>query len=424
MDETAARSILRQLQAHGFEAYFVGGYVRDRLLGEPTHDIDIATAATPADVMRIFPHTVPTGLQHGTVSVIIDKVAYEVTTFRAESDYEQARRPQAVVFIRDLQADLERRDFTINAMALDADERLVDPFGGARDLQARRLRAVGAASERFHEDALRMLRAIRFAAQLDMQIEPLTWQAILSNRQNLQHISIERVRMELDKMMEGRHPLRALALLQQSGLPAHFRTAQGLSAPFAQLDLQQLQGDPTLLTDAVTRWAFLFLALKIDAAGAKTICRELTHANRKGDEIVGVLRLREQLLQGEQQPESMTEAFKKAALAAGADRTARFLDLLDVGVHADFPPATAHALLHNGRRWLAEMPVMQVKQLTVNGRDVMKFIGQKDGPWLKSVLQALLVEVALGRLANVPHDLLARAAMLCSAQPEEANHGS
>ena len=157
--DTGSFHIIKTLQGEGFEAYLVGGSVRNALLKGTTTDFDITTSATPEDIMALFPHTIPTGLQHGTVTIVLDHVPYEVTTYRTEGEYLDSRHPSSVQFVRDLDLDLMRRDFTINAMAYNpVTGDLVDRFGGREDLRIRMIRAVGNPSERFHEDALRIIR--------------------------------------------------------------------------------------------------------------------------------------------------------------------------------------------------------------------------------------------------------------------------
>ena len=174
----AAQEIVEKLCEHGYEAYLVGGCVRDMLLGREPGDWDITTSAKPEEVKAVFRRTVDTGIKHGTVTVMMGKEGYEVTTFRIDGDYTDGRHPDSVTFTPDLIEDLKRRDFTINAMAYNRDRGLVDAFGGRKDLEDGVIRCVGAAEERFTEDALRILRAIRFSAQLGFEIEEHTENAI------------------------------------------------------------------------------------------------------------------------------------------------------------------------------------------------------------------------------------------------------
>lgn len=199
----AAIPVLEQINAAGFEAYFVGGCVRDMLLQRPIHDVDLATSAYPAEIKAIFNHTADTGIDHGTVTVITTHQTYEITTFRTESGYQDYRRPDHVEFVRSLKQDLKRRDFTINALAMTTQGQIIDLFGGVTDLQNHRIKAVGNPQERFHEDALRMLRAVRFQAQLDFTIDPATQRGIAANADLLSKIAVERIRDEWLKLMQA-----------------------------------------------------------------------------------------------------------------------------------------------------------------------------------------------------------------------------
>ncbi len=208
--------VIEQLENNGFEAYIVGGCVRDMLLGKEPFDFDVTTSATPDEIIRIFPKTVPTGIKHGTVTVIVDKEPIEVTTFRTESGYSDSRHPESVEFVTSLAEDLSRRDFTVNAIAYNNKSGIIDCFGSMRDLESRILRAVGAASKRFSEDALRILRLFRFAATLGFSCEERTLSAALSQADGLKQISRERIATELKKAVLGKNT-KALAPLIENG---------------------------------------------------------------------------------------------------------------------------------------------------------------------------------------------------------------
>lgn len=198
--------ILTVLQSHGYEAFAVGGCVRDAVLGREPDDWDITTSARPEEVKKLFSHTVDTGLAHGTVTVLLGRDGYEVTTYRIDGEYEDCRHPKQVVFSADLTEDLRRRDFTINAMAYNQEQGLVDIFGGMEDLQKKQIRCVGCARERFLEDALRILRAVRFSAQLGFTVEPVTKEALKELAENLKYVSAERIQTELVKLLLSPHP--------------------------------------------------------------------------------------------------------------------------------------------------------------------------------------------------------------------------
>ncbi len=206
----AANYIIQTLMAHGYEAYIVGGCVRDSVLGRTPQDWDITTSATPEQTKALFRRTIDTGIEHGTVTIMMDHVGYEVTTYRVDGKYEDHRRPKEVTFTASLLEDLKRRDFTINAMAYNEQEGLVDIFGGAEDLRRGIIRCVGVPQERFDEDALRILRAVRFAAQLDFEIEAKTRQAIREKAEFLRDISAERIQVELTKLITSDHPERII----------------------------------------------------------------------------------------------------------------------------------------------------------------------------------------------------------------------
>lgn len=213
-----ALPVMQQLVDAGYEAYFVGGSVRDMLLHKPISDVDIATSATPQEVKEIFSHTVDVGIEHGTVMVIHHKEGYEVTTFRTEEGYEDFRHPDKVTFVRSLEEDLKRRDFTINALAIGIDDQLIDFFDGIGDLERQCIRCVGDAKERFNEDALRMFRAVRFVGQLGFQIEEETKNAISLLKMNLSKVAVERMKVEFEKMIQSSYRKDALKLFVETGL--------------------------------------------------------------------------------------------------------------------------------------------------------------------------------------------------------------
>lgn len=201
----------------GYEAYAVGGCVRDSILGKEPEDWDITTSATPAEIKALFPRTIDTGIAHGTVTVMLGKEGFEVTTYRIDGKYEDSRHPKEVTFTPNLTEDLKRRDFTINAMAYNEKDGLVDVFDGIGDLNRRIIRCVGDAKKRFTEDALRMMRAVRFAAQLGFRIDPDTKQAILALAPSLKQISAERIQTELVKLLVSEHP-EEMRTLYETGL--------------------------------------------------------------------------------------------------------------------------------------------------------------------------------------------------------------
>ena len=214
-----AEQILHRLEEKGFEAYVVVGCVRDSLLGREPHDWDITTSATPQQVKKIFQRTVDTGLKHGTVTVLLDREPYEVTTYRIDGEYLDGRHPSGVTFTRSLREDLQRRDFTINAMAYSDSRGLQDCFGGLADLEKGLIRAVGDPEKRFGEDALRIMRAVRFAAQLGYAVEEETLRAMKALAPTLSRISAERIAAELEKLLVSPHP-EMIRMAWESGITA------------------------------------------------------------------------------------------------------------------------------------------------------------------------------------------------------------
>ena len=211
--------IIKTIQAAGFEAYAVGGCVRDSILGRIPDDWDITTSANPQEIKKIFKRTIDTGIQHGTVTVMMDKEGFEVTTYRIDGEYEDSRHPKEVTFTSNLREDLRRRDFTINAMAYNEEVGLVDIFGGISDIEKKTIRCVGDAKERFTEDALRMMRAVRFSAQLGYSIEEDTKEAIKELAPNLKNISAERIQVELVKLVVSDNP-DYLRIAYETGITA------------------------------------------------------------------------------------------------------------------------------------------------------------------------------------------------------------
>lgn len=215
--------VIQTLQKVGYKAYVVGGCVRDSLLGRAAKDYDVTTSATPEQVKMLFSKVIPTGIDHGTVTVLTRGEPVEVTTFRTEGKYTDGRRPDSVAFETDVEADLGRRDFTINAMAYDpVAEVLVDPYGGQEDLKARRVRAVGSPQDRFAEDGLRAIRAVRFATVLSFDLDEATFDAIKPALETFKKVAIERVQVEFVKILMSPRPSRGMQLLGLSGLLGAF----------------------------------------------------------------------------------------------------------------------------------------------------------------------------------------------------------
>lgn len=395
----AARSVLRTLHDAGHAAYFVGGCVRDRLLGRPVSDWDIATDAEPEAVMALFPKAIPTGLRHGTVTVVVDHLPVEVTTFRVEAEYSDGRRPDAVFFTRELEPDLARRDFTINAIAWDPDQgEIVDPFGGRADLAARVLRAVGDPRERFAEDGLRAMRAIRFASTLDLEIDPATWQAIPATLDTFRRVSVERIQVELAKILAGPRPGWGMERLDAAGLLAEFLPEVAGLPPevrartWSALDRIRPAGEarrpvdppgvpPRALMEA--RLAALFWPLGPGAADAAL--RRLRFSNAERRAVVHLLGFRDP------PPASVaTDADVRRFVAAVAPDAVD--TLLAVGAAAADPSAW-RALADRIDAADARRGPHAVRDLPLTGRDVMERLGIPPSRRVGRILEALLERV-------------------------------
>ncbi|WP_158099387.1 tRNA nucleotidyltransferase [Pseudoflavonifractor sp. An85] len=262
---SAVRRCCQRLHQAGFEGYPVGGCVRDLLLGRTPQDWDVCTSALPHQVQALFPHTVPTGLAYGTITVVEDGFPVEVTTYRQETAYHDGRRPDAVAFVSSLEQDLSRRDFTINAMALTLDGHILDPFGGQADLQARRVRCVGEPKQRFTEDRLRLFRAIRFGAQLDFHLEEQLLHALLELGAQPHTLPPERIRPEVEKTLCASAP-RWTGLLFSSGLLSTFLPKR------LDLDTSVLSALPST---PLARWAGLVTLLRQEGADPLPLLRGL-----------------------------------------------------------------------------------------------------------------------------------------------------
>ena len=259
-----ARPVLQKIEDAGFEAYFVGGCVRDTILGDQIHDIDIATSAYPSEIKAIFNRTVDTGIEHGTVMILDHGTGYETTTFRTESGYQDYRRPDQVTFVRSLAEDLQRRDFTINALALRENGEVIDLFDGLTDLKKGLIRAVGDPHERFNEDALRMMRAVRFASKLDFVIDGPTLAGIKDNAHLLAKIAVERNQVELEKLFLGQNPPAGLKDFLATGL---YKYCPGLSGAKDRLSALLVTGNGWHLQNTDQVWGLLATQLGLTGNG-------------------------------------------------------------------------------------------------------------------------------------------------------------
>ncbi|OZB94890.1 CCA tRNA nucleotidyltransferase [Paenibacillus sp. XY044] len=394
-----AEQVLSVLEAHGHEAYWVGGCVRDELMGRPVNDMDITTSARPDEVTGLFERTVPTGIEHGTITVLVGNYAFEVTTYRVEGSYENHRRPAEVAFVRDLTEDLRRRDFTMNAIACDLQGRIVDPYHGADDIREGVIRCVGAARVRFQEDALRMVRCIRFASVFGYRIAFNTWKGLLEEKSGIQYIALERIRAELDKMMEGPHPFLGLNLLGRSRLLEKARVPVTYT-PSVRL-LSRIDDIPS--SEAAVRWALLMKACGLSGQEAGNLMRQYTFSNDARERVEAQLDLDEKV-KGINGEANLREQWVGLVLKYGQESARRWLLLCSV-LPQESRNTAADELLAHGQEWMDEMNIFRLHDLEISGSDVIAISGKKGGPWVGELLKHLLFKAAAGHLPNTKLDL-------------------
>ena len=370
-----AKEILERLNQHGFEAYVVGGCVRDSLLGRQPEDWDITTSARPEQVKAIFGRTIDTGIQHGTVTIMRGKTGYEVTTYRIDGEYEDSRHPKNVEFTSNLTEDLKRRDFTINAMAYNPKEGLVDVFGGEEDLKAGIVRCVGFAMDRFTEDALRILRALRFSAQLGSGIEENTWNAIKDLGPNLAHVSKERIQMELTKLLLSAHP-QEIKNVFTCGLEGY------VSDTFSHIQPKEIHIPSELPSQKYLRWA-AFLKNQ-EPTQAVQILRELKMDHdtmTKVKVLVGWLR----------RPIGEGEAKIRRTMSQMTQELYDSLLLLKEAVAEEIPesPGKIEEIQTLSQEIRRRGDCVGLKTLAVTGKDLIE-AGMRPGKELGEMLQSLL----------------------------------
>ena len=408
--------IIDTLQKHGFEGYAVGGCVRDAMLSRVPQDWDITTSAKPEQVKALFKHTIDTGIQHGTVTVMLEHEGFEVTTYRIDGEYEDARHPKEVQFTSNLLEDLRRRDFTINAMAYNEKDGLVDAFDGLGDLERGIIRCVGVAEERFTEDALRMLRAVRFAAQLGFEIEDKTRDAITKLAPNLAKVSAERIQIELVKLLTSSHP-EEIKTAWETGLTKVFlpefdammETAQQNPHHMYSVGEHTIAGLKTVEADKVLRLTMLLhdiakpLCKTTDAEGidhfyghvekgeelARKILRRLKFDN---DTTTRVCRL---VACHDHMPEMTAKSVRRAIFKNGVEQYPALFEVkrADVLAQSDYMRQEKMEKLKQYRMLYDEIiekqQCLSIKDLAVNGSDLIA-LGMKPGKEIGGVLKQLL----------------------------------
>ena len=430
--------IINTLEKAGFEAYAVGGCVRDTLLGRMPNDWDITTSATPWQVKDLFRRTVDTGLAHGTVTVLVDKEGFEVTTYRLDGEYEDGRHPKEVTFTASLEEDLKRRDFTINAMAYNPKKGLVDLFDGKRDLENKVIRCVGNPLERFTEDALRIMRAVRFSAQLGFEIDGPTKAAITEKAQQLENISAERIQMELVKILVSDHP-EYMRLACDLGITAvvlpEYDRIRGVSqhTPNHIYDVEEhtLQAMMNIVPDKVLRLTMLmhdfgkpdvkkvvkggreifYKHPEVSAAYAEKIMRRLKFDNDTRTKVVRLVKWHGLKY------DASEVSVRRALNRVGQDIFEDFIKVQHADIEAKNPAVIPDKLAllaakeKTYHRVISEGQCFTVRQLAIGGLDLIR-AGIEPGPLLGAVLDKLTEAVIDDPELNEKDKLLAKAAEL------------
>lgn len=373
-----AMPVLRTLEDAGFEAYFVGGSVRDVLLHRHVHDVDITTSAYPEEVKELFDKSIDTGIKHGTVTVLYGGESYEITTFRTESGYQDFRRPDHVTFVQNLDEDLKRRDFTINALAMDMHGDIVDLFNGIEDLKNHIIRAVGNPEKRFHEDALRMMRAVRFMSQLEFKLEEKTEQAIKDNHELLKKISVERIREEFVKMGLGPFSRQAFQIFLDTQLSEDVPDFAG-KKDLLQV-YPQLKFSPTMETSL---WAVIIILLKVSNENIGKFMRDWKNSNAMTKKVEQIIKMFD--LIADHVPTDY-ELFE-----AGEDIIINTIDVADILGQ----PVSSEALVD---RYLA-LPIKTPSELAVDGRFLIKR-GMRPGAQLGRTLNQIRKKVVACEIEN------------------------
>lgn len=428
--------IIDTIMKAGYEAYAVGGCIRDSILGRTPDDWDITTSASPYQVKELFQRTVDTGLKHGTVTVMLDKEGFEVTTYRIDGEYEDSRHPKEVIFTSNLIEDLKRRDFTINAMAYNETNGLIDVFDGMEDIKRRVIRCVGSSMERFTEDALRMMRAVRFSAQLGYEIEEKTADAMKALATNLSKISAERIQTELVKLVTSPNP-DFLRIAYETGITAVvlpefdacMKTSQNNPHHCYSVGEHILRSMKAVRADKCLRLALLLHdvgkpARKItDEKGidhfyghpalSEEMAGQILHRLKfDNDTIYTVKRL---VLYHDYQPEATPKSVRRAIMKTGEDIFPLLFEVKrgDIEAQSDYKKdeklQRLCAVKEIYEQVLAKQQCVSLKTLAVTGRDLMEQAGMSPGKELGEMLKKLLEMVIDDPLLNEKEILINKA---------------
>ena len=365
----SAINVLEKFNEAGYEAYFVGGCVRDYLLNDEFSDIDITTNALPDEVKQIFRKSIDTGIQHGTVTILVNGDNFEVTTFRTEDDYIDHRTPEKVEFVSDLKEDLDRRDFTINAMALDSNGKLYDYHCGERDLRNKVIKTVNNPNERFFEDALRMLRAFRFSSKLGFEIEENTLKAIKNNAELIKFVSIERIVNEFRKLLTGRGNKRSLELLLDSNLNNYI--------------------------------PFLDEISKIIDFSNYTFCQSLYILSKINDisfEKLKELKLSNKEIKQIKIYEKINEEFSSNV---PLEIILYNYDINDVSFIASYSNYCDNEDIEK-----IKLPIESFNDIAITSMEIISIIDKPAGPWIKEIIKKLEEDIILFKIDNTKKDIL------------------
>ena len=370
-----ANTILDTLQKNGFEAYYVGGSVRDYLMDVSIGDIDITTNALPEDIQNIFPRTIDVGVEHGTVIVVINKTPFEVTTYRTETTYSDYRRPDSVSFTTSIKEDLARRDFTMNAVAMDRMFKIYDPYNGQLSIKNKEIVTVGDPYERFNEDALRMLRAIRFVSQLDFKLNESTFNGIVKLASNVQYISVERIVQELKKLYSGVNVSHAKSLLIDSQMLNFIPYFNKLDIDYIKKTNVHSLINEIIIQQILNENIHFENELKLSNDEKNNIKNSLSFYNDLGENespIILAYNYNEHIILN-----------LKNIISDNNFLNQQYLNQID------------DILLEKSR-----LTIKSKKDLAVNGNDLMKTLNRHGGPWLKEVLSEIERNVLFNKLDN------------------------
>lgn len=384
-----AKPILENLQSHSFQAYYVGGSVRDYIMNKSIHDIDITTSATPDEIESIFEKTIPIGREHGTINVVYQGEQYEVTTFRAEGEYIDHRRPNEVYFVRNLFEDVKRRDFTMNAIAMDMHYQIHDYFNGQQDIADKVIRTVGNPSERFNEDALRIIRGLRFQSQLGFQLDTDTFNAMEQHISDISHLSIERIVVELKKLMLGNAIKQSFNNLKQF-------QAFSYMPFFKHFDLSKI-----IIEQPMPLTVFIAL-LKVQQPNTTSNISDLKMSNREKKYINKIIEIIEDI------PKVQTKLQLKLFVYDYGKE-----DILEVLSYADTLKvnniATNSPFIINSRTIVEvaqTLPIHSRKEVDINGKDILTVTDKPSGPWLKATLREIERAIIAGEVNNYQPELI------------------